>query len=487
MKPSLFRELTLYRYRYAVGYGLFIVFLLGMLLTDIGSVPSGISDSEMSSSVASNALNPFIPHASDVISLPYHLLQKLSISLLGLSPFSIRLPSLVLALAASGILAAMLALWFRRGVAILALLLATTSVAFISFGRTGTAAVLYMLLLLIVLLGAVKLTTKSPYALWWKFVVTTAGLLLIYMPLGVYAVIAFIIAGLFHPHVRYQIKHTKWWQSLLFALLSVILLAPLIIAAINDRQTLEVLFGIDQLFSKLSLEAIGASILAILKSFFLFNKTVVGETISPFLSLPLALLVAFGLVRTITDFHAARSYLLHVWILISIPLLILNPTQLALLFVPCVMLTAIGLETFLHEWYKLFPRNPYARVFALVPISLVIVGVVAVSASRYFDSYNYTDTSRIYHPELTAVRKAIRPITSTQLVVPEGQVAFYDMLRKQNSHLTVVSPKNAVGNPADRIVLGSVNFKETRQPSAIYTSHMASNPVLLRVYGNARY
>ena len=92
MKPSLFRELTLYRYRYAVGYGLFIVFLLGMLLTDIGSVPSGISDSEMRSAVASNALNPFIPHASDVISLPYHLLQKLSISLLGLSPFSIRLP-----------------------------------------------------------------------------------------------------------------------------------------------------------------------------------------------------------------------------------------------------------------------------------------------------------------------------------------------------------------------------------------------------------
>jgi hypothetical protein len=481
MNTSLIRELTLYQYRYIICYGLFVLLLLIMLLIDIGSVPGGISRSEMESSVASNSLNPIAPQASDVINLPYHLLQKLSIGLFGLSPLSIRLPSLVLAFVASIVLAFTLHQWFRRGVAILTLLLATVSAPFISMGRTGVAAVFYMLLLLVILFGAVKLTTRGPRTFLWKLVVTMAGVLLFYMPLGIYAVIALLIAGVFHPHVRYQVKRTRWWQFLLLMLAAGVMLAPLVFAGVTDNETLEVLFGVDALKSKLNLQSLGASLLTIAETLFFFNKPRTTEIITPFLNLTFMLLVMFGLVRTIFDRHSARSYLLLIWLAISIPLLIINPTQFALLFVPCLILMAIGLETFMREWYRIFPRNPYARIGALLPLSLIVIGLLAIAASRYFLGYFYTDTSRSFHPELSAVRRVVKPHVKTQLVVPEDQTAFYDILRSKYKMLSVTSVSDTGSGASEQIVLSSVGSR-AGIPTKIVTSHLAGDGVLLRVY-----
>jgi hypothetical protein len=149
------------------------------------------------------------------------------------------------------------------------------------------------------------------------------------------------------------------------------------------------------------------------------------------------------------------------------------------------MLMAIGLEMFLREWYKLFPRNPYARISALIPLLLIVVGVVAVSANRYFSGYYYTDTTKTYHPELRAVKEVLKPHIRTQLVVPTEQVAFYDILRAKYPMLAVVDPQGAKGDTGDRIVLASSGFETNRTPNEIVTSYLSNNGVLLRVYGGA--
>lgn len=486
MKPSLLQELTLYRYRYIIGYGLFIIFLIGLLLTDISRIPYGISNSEMSSSVASNSLNPLAARASDVINLPYHLLQKLSIGLFGLSPLTIRTPSLILAFIAALLLAATLNQWFRKGTAMLALLLAVTSVPFISMARTGTAGVLYMLLLVVILLSAVRLTTTRKRTFLWKVIVATAGLLLFYMPLGIYAVIALLVASIFHPHVRYQIKRTAWWQFAILFFIAGILLAPLFIAGASDNGTLEALFGLDALRDKLTLTSITAALVTILKALFFFTTTQTNEMVSPFMNLTFTLLVAFGLVRTIIDRHAARSYLLLIWLLVSIPLLILNPSQFALLFVPSVILMAIGLESFMREWYQLFPRNPYARLVALLPITLIVVGLITIDASRYFYGYAYANTTRTHHPELVAIRETLKPHVATQLVVPKNHAAFYDILRSKYPLLTVTPANEASLALPENIVLGSVSTGVQRAPETIVASHYTNDAILLRVYKQAR-
>lgn len=487
MKPSLLREITLYRYRYIVGYGLVVILLTVLLLTDISNVPSGIRDSEVASSIASNSLNPLSPRAADVINLPYHLLQKLSIGLFGLSPLTIRLPSIVLGFLACGLLAAALNLWFRKNIATVALLLAITSVPFISMARSGTSGVLYMVLLLLILLGAAKLTIEKRGVFFWKLLVVSAGLLLLYMPLGVYAVLTLLIAGVFHPHVRHQIKRTRWWQYVAVLLVGCILLAPIVIASVYDIGTFKQLFGIAELQSRLEPAALLASTISVLKTLFLFNKPHISDIITPFLSLPFMLLVLFGLVRTVIDRHAARSYLLHLWVIVSIPLLILNPSSFPLLFVPCMFLLAVGLETFMREWYQVFPHNPYARIGALVPLSLIVIGVVAVGMSRYFYGFYYTDTRNSYSPELYAVRQTIKPHVNTQLIVPTDQVAFYDILRSKYPLLSVTSPEGAGNTGASEVVvLARSGSTHTDIPSKILTSSYKDDGVLLRVYDQTR-
>ena len=488
MKTSLVRELTLYRYRYFIGYALFIVFVGALLLVDIGSIPNGINDREMQSVVASNSLNFRDLKPADIVNLPYHVLQKASISLFGLSQLSIRLPSLILAFLAAAALAITLNQWFRRNIAVLALIITASSVPFISMGRTGVASVFYMLLLLIILMSAVKLTSKSRGTFFWKLFAAISALLLLYMPLGAYAVFALLVAGAFHPHVRYQIKHTKLWQIGIFATLTLISLLPLIIAGIHDINIIEYLFGVDALKDKLTLAGLGDSLLAILRSLFLFYDPEITDTITPFLNLTTTLLIVIGLVRTLLDRHAARSYLILIWLAVSIPLLILNPTHFALLFVPCIILLAIGLEFLLREWYSVFPRNPYARIGALVPLSLIVVGLLAISITRYFYAYYYSDTSSYYHAGLTSIRTVLKPHVPTRLIVPAEHTAFYDILRKQYPQLTIGTSSGtpeATRQP-ETIALASSNYQTTALPRTIITSHLDHGEVLLRVYSRTQ-
>ena len=43
-------------------------------------------------------------------------------------------------------------------------------------------------------------------------------------------------------------------------------------------------------------------------------------------------------------------------------LALFNPDKLLICLVPAYLYMAIGIETLIGEWYRLFPRNPYARL-----------------------------------------------------------------------------------------------------------------------------
>lgn len=483
MKASLFRELVLYRYRYIVAYSLFVTLLVSLLLVDIQNIPYGIGESEMRSAVASNSLNPYSPHLSDIINLPYHLFQKLSISVLGLSKLSIVLPSIILALASGVLMAFMLHIWFRRNIAILALLISTVSVPFISMGRSGTPAIMFVFLLLVILYSAIRLTTKASRVFVWKLVVWVASLLLLYIPFGVYTLVALGSAAVFHPHIRYQIRRTSWWQFVVLGLVGMFLVMPHSIVAFHEGgvAVLRQLGGVATIRASFSPDHIAHNALSLVKTLFFFTKPNVSETITPFFNMTFMLLVAFGLTKTIINHSMARSYLVLIWLLFCIPMLLVDGSQLPLIFVPCVLLLAIGIETFIYEWYRLFPRNPYARISAMLPMGLIVTGLLAIAITRYFYAYTYTDTRMVFHPELTTVRQLLTH-KPTQLVVPPPQMAFYDILRSNYPQLHVVTPAEPIRKDVRRIVLASTEPLASQVPSVIAVSHLESDAALVRVY-----
>lgn len=482
MNSRFLRELTLYRYRYYIGYGLFVALLVAILTIDVTSIPRGLSDAEMHSAVASNQINPFSPHSTDIINLPYHLAQKASISLLGLTPFAIKLPSILLALGVGVCLAFILSHWFSRNVAVLSSLLASTSVPFMIMGRTGAPLIMVTVWTIVLLLAATQLTTKATGTFLWKGAALISGILLLYTPFGIYPIIALVVSGLLHPHVRHQIKRTKPWQAAVFGLLSLILLAPLIVASTAHPSVLLTVTGLDR-FS-VAPNALKVSVISLAKTFFSFADMHVGTTITPFFTFTIAALALLGLFRVVKDHHAARSYMLLFWTSIVIIILVLDPNQTPLVFTPAILFLAIGVETLIREWYRLFPRNPYARIGALIPLTILVVGTVSVSTSRYFEGYLYTPDIKGFHAELPAVREAFGNDTRTvkRLVVPTEQIAFYDMLRREYPRLTLAS--TVVQDPTVRqAVLATVSQQVNMVPTSILTGPLQDDGVLVRVYG----
>ncbi len=482
MNASLIRELILYRYRYVISYSLFAVLLIGLSFIDLGSVPYGISNSEMNSAVASNSLNPYRPQITDIVNLPYHLLQKLSIGLLGLSALSIKLPSVILAIASGIVMMLMLRLWFRHNVATLTLLISIISVPFISMARTGTAGIFFVFVLLVILYAGIRLTQSKNRPFFWKVIVFIAMMLLLYVPFGFYTVLALAIAGVLHPHIRFQMRRTLWWQWLILASIAIILIMPHILAGFSagGAPLLRQLVGLGAIKATFSPEHLQANVVSLVKTLFFFSKSFVGEHVTPFFNMTLAFFIAFGLIKVFIDHSAARSYFLLIWLAFCTFMLLIDTSQLPLLFVPCVLLIAIGVETMTIEWYRLFPRNPYARIGAIIPLGLIVVGLLSIAVTRYFYAYNYTDTRLFFHPELPAIHRVLTN-KPTQLVVPNQHIAFYDILRAKHKNLIVTDRPDTIVD-GQKIVLANAEPVASSVPVKIVTSHLKEKGVLLRVY-----
>jgi len=483
MKSSFIREVTLYRYRYVLGYIAFGILLAGLLAFGIEQVPRGLTNDEMASAVTSVNVNPLHPTATNVIDAPYHHVQKLSIQLFGLTPLAIKLPSILIGAATGVALIFMLRRWFRTNVAIITALIVVTSVGFLSMARTGSPIIMPTFWTVILLLAATYMLHADSYRFIWKLFSLGSLAMLAYSPLGIYPCIALAIAGLLHPHVRNRLRQGKWWKNLIIAIITLGILAPLIIACINTpRVALQLLGfeGVDFAWSD-----VGSSLWTLGGQLFNFTTNHTGPIVTPLFNIATTILLLLGLLKLFTARYSARSYMLFIWLALLVPVLILRPDALLLIIVPSTLVLAIGIESLIRQWYDLFPRNPYARIGALLPLSVLVFSITGMNVSRYFLGHQYGSSSS-FHAELPAVRETLenkklgkdKPVA---LVVPPQQVAFYDLMRRQYPRASVSSQLSSSAN--SQIILASSTEQRKDTPSQIVTNDSASEQaLLLRVY-----
>ena len=131
------KQSFLYRYRFILGYlALMVVFFI--LLCFLPRIaPGGLSQAEMDSVVAANEISFTSATNENVINLPYYLLQKASVSIFGLSLYSIKLPSIIIGALAAFFIVLLLNRWFKSDVAIVGSILTTLSTAFLEPCQTG--------------------------------------------------------------------------------------------------------------------------------------------------------------------------------------------------------------------------------------------------------------------------------------------------------------------------------------------------------------
>ena len=457
MRPV--NELTLYRYRHLIGYALLVLATVGLLLLFITKIPAGLSKGEEASALASSQIvfdKNFLDH-THTIDLPYHLAQWGSLKLFGLGAMGVRLPSLIFGAFSMLFILLLLRRWLQENVAISWGILVATSAWFLALGRMGTPDVMVVFWTSLILLLATLVSQQSKAYQTWKALIIVAIGLSFYTPLMAYLFAASALAAVFQPHLRYVIRYAEKTSISLGILLFIAVLVPLGWNIWRDPSIVRELLAIPDaipgpfLFFRDLWSAAGT----VINPF----KPQIGTFITPLMSIPMIALATIGLIRTVMDYHSVRSYVLLLWLAVLTPVVGLNPTHLNVVFVPLMLLGAIGMQSLFRYWYDLFPRNPYARVFGLLPILLLMASIVGLNYQSYFTGVSYAQpTATIYNQDPlllhdTLAAKAYRDQRIVLITTPERK-PLYQIDQAIAKNLTIITPSNFAGaQTANNIIL----------------------------------
>lgn len=436
-------DLFLYRHRYVIGYiGLALLFLV-LLLFAVLYVPGGLNSSEISAVVKGASLDLQNPASFAVVSLPYTLLQQASIEVFGMNNFAIKLPSLILAFITGVGAVLLLRRWFKSNVAVLATLIMITTGQFLFVAQMGAASITYMMWSVWLLLAASMVTGGVKHKTFWvTLLFVTIGLSL-YTPLSIYLLFAIVSAALLHPHVRHTLKRLPSYHYVLFFVIIGLFAAPL--------------GYLVYLRPELGLELLGApanwppDLLAnarqIAEQYLLFFKPAGEGLMTPVFGLGSIILMGIGAWQLFKARYTARSYAVTAWFVLLIPVILINPTFTTITFVPFLLLLANGLNYLLRSWYRLFPRNPYARIAGLMPLVVLVGGMLVSGVDRFVYGYHYApETVRSFTRDLTLFNYQVRQKEGTVLLVSTNEKPFYDAVAEHTKNMTVVTSTPATGN-----------------------------------------
>jgi hypothetical protein len=412
-----FSNYFLYRWRFVIGYTAIGLLLAGLLLFAGLYLPGGLSKAEMTSVVRSASLSLTDPSSLALTNLPYHAFQADIFALFGVSIFTIKLPSLILALFTAVGLVLLLRRWFKPGIAVLASLIAISTGQFLFIAQSGTPSILYLFWPVVLLLLGTQITRVKKFRFLWKILFAIAAALSLYTPLGIYPLIAVGLAVVSHPHLRNAVRRLSRVKLAVVATIFVTLVLPLVWFIIQKPSLGLALLGAP---TTTPID-IGANMVTIAKQYFLFWEPSVTEVMTPVFGLGSAILIGLGLYRLIRTRETTRSYLIIFWIICLLPVLILNPSFTSVMFVPSVLMLAAGLTSLIGYWYRLFPLNPYARITGLVPIIILVVALIASGLARYIYGYHYSpQVAPLFSQDVTLL-----PKPTGQLIVSDDEFAFY--------------------------------------------------------------
>lgn len=469
-------EYWIYKHRYALSYSLVILLIVAGLVAAMLFIPSGLRSAEMSSAVESGQLTfeEFNPQA--VINLPYHLFQRASIELLGVSELSLKLPSIILGFASVIGMFYLVKEWFRHNVAVITVLLTATLPSFVFLAQDATPHIYSIAVAIWLLACGTSVTRRRKPPILWK---TMFGVLLVlnmYAPLGIYLNVAVISTIIFHPHIRHLTRRLNINRIVVAACFSVIVLAPLLYSLVMQPSIGLQLVGIPE-----NKPDIVANAIELGKTLF-WKTDQTNGMYQPIFSAGVLLIMLIGFVRFLQVKYTARSYIIWLWALMLIPLLLLNPEYSTAIIPLAMLMIAMGMNTLISEWYRLFPYNPYARVLGLLPLSVIVIGIVLSAASRYSLNYYYNPAIvNQFSNDTRLLKEAVSQTKASKdnpipVVINDKDKSYFQLLSRYDDRVKVVSESNGLAYPyilSHDVISDKTN--STRQPSYIAVNSRSSD------------
>lgn len=434
MKKPTISKLFLYRHRYIIGYVLLALAFFSLIATMPLIAPNGLSEPEMQSAVTSHHTSWDSIANGNLIDAPYHLLQKASINLLGLTTYGIKLPSIIIGAILGILLILLLNRWFRNNVAIIASILTVLSSTFLYLTGSGTPLIMVVFWpVLLLWLGSKIQGVTRPKPL-YCFIFAFAMLFAVFTPYMLYLVIFIVIYALLHPHLRFTIKNLPKPPFIISSLIGIAGLGIIIYNFATHPSEVPILlwtddFSVIHFFNNLS------------QGFYPFlswSGSFESAFLSPLIGLASFALAVTGLISTAKGFFASRNSIASYFIIFTIFITGLNPEAAILLILPISILIAHGVRYCLEKWYGLFPENPYARIFGLVPLSILLGIIIISDLSHFIAGYRYNPSvADQFQNDLQLVRNNLE---GSILLIPENTLEhdFYTILENKG-FLTVSS------------------------------------------------
>ena len=431
-KIPRFDKSFFYKHRYVIGYiTLAIIFGLILLFASL-NLPGGLTANEIRSVVVSDSLSFSDLSSFAITNLPYHIMQNISLHIFGVSTFSIKLPSILMALGTVIGLIILLRNWFKQSMAILATIIIMTTGQFLLIAQTGAPDIMYLFWSVWILALSVSIVKEKDPAkrLIRKSILMAIVALSLYAPLGIYILIALGLAILTHPHLRHLVKKLDKKNTIISLSIGGIILLPLIVSIFYRPSLILSLLGAPN-----ELPNIPENLAFLFHHYFNFvNSSDISAAFITF-NITAIVLIVIGIIQLIKTRETARSYVIATWgILVLIPIII-YPSNTNVLFIPLALLLTTGLSSVLTYWYKLFPFNPYARVAGLIPIIILISSVVLTGLENYIYGYSYNPSITNYFSH--DIR--LLPNSPKTILVTDKEKPFFNVLANHNSDITIVT------------------------------------------------
>ncbi len=421
MKKVTISRLFLYKYRFIIGYVILAVFFVVMLLGLPIISQNGLSQAEMESATSSYALGKQGILNGDLIDLPYRLVQKLSIMVFGLNTYAIKLPSILIGLMLGLLLILLLNRWFKNNVSLLSSILIVLSTPFLFLAGSGTPLIMLVFWpTLLFWLGSKIHGKKRPRPL-YSFIFAISMLLSIFTPFMVYFAIFCVIFVLIQPHLRFIVKNLP---KVPLVIVGLILIGGFVALGINVYNYPDTIMGLlvgKNFEAGNYLSNIGAAFSPV----FSWHNTPESVFLSPLINMPMLMLALIGLLSTTKGFFASRNSIATIFLIFTVILAGFNPDAVILIILPLAILIAHGIKYLLQKWYGLFPENPYARITALLPLTVLFGLIIVPEALQYIYGYRYNPS---VVNEFSYDLEIIRDNLNDETLIVRDNYDFYKIL-----------------------------------------------------------
>ena len=414
MKRIVITKLFLYRYRFVIGYVLLGLAFVVLLFALPHFAQTGLSEIEMESATNSYFLGKNGILNGDLVDLPYRIVQKFSILFFGLTAYSVKLPSILAGLVLGLMLILLLNRWFKSNVSLLASCLIVLSTPFLFLAGSGTPLIMIVFWPTILLwLGSKIQGEKRPKPL-YSFAFAIAMLFSIFTPYMIYFAVFCVFFVAFQPHLRFIVKDLPKLPLILVGLVIVAGFSVLGISILHHPGTIMQLIAADGF----EMEHFFSNIATGFAPVFAWHSTMEGMFLSPLLSLPSFALGLIGLFSTTKGFFASRNSIATMLLVFCVIITGFNPDAVVFIVLPFSILMAHGIKYLLEKWYGLFPENPYARISALLPLTILFGLMIVPGLLQYVYGYRYNPkVANEFSDKLTVIRNNL---TDGTLVVGEN-------------------------------------------------------------------